>query len=74
MNATHSVVALVLLVGVCCAMLLGFPSQAQAALISCSSFGCPGGPDNCISATVMIRGVSLTFTCYIKVVQQQVQS
>jgi hypothetical protein len=69
MNTTHSVVALLLLAGVCCAMLLGFPAQAQAALISCSSFGCPGGPDNCMSVSGSIRGVTLTITCYLKLNQ-----
>lgn len=67
MNTMHAAIALVLLLGVCCAMLLGFPAQAQAALLSCSSFGCPGGPDNCMSVSGSIRGVTLTITCYLKV-------
>lgn len=72
MNATHSIVALVLLAGICCVMLVGFPAQAEALpLISCPNFGCPGGPDNCMSASVIIRGVALQFTCYIKAVQIQ---
>jgi hypothetical protein len=72
MNATHSIVALLLLAGICCVMLISFPGQAEALpLISCPNFGCPGGPDNCMSASVMIRGVVLTFTCYIRAVQLQ---
>ena len=70
MNITHSVVALVLILGVCCVILLGFPGTAEAMpLISCPTFGCPGGPDNCMSASVMIRGVVLSVTCYIKASQ-----
>jgi hypothetical protein len=70
MNAMHSVVAIVLLAGVCCVMLLGLPGQAEAApLISCPTFGCPGGPDNCMSVSISIRGVIIAVTCYVKAVQ-----
>jgi hypothetical protein len=73
MNAMHSVVAVLLLIGVCCVMLLGMPGQAEAApLISCPTFGCPGGPDNCMSASISIRGVVIAVTCYVKAVQMPV--
>jgi hypothetical protein len=70
MNTTHSIVAVLLLAGVCCVMLLGLPGQAEALpLISCPTFGCPGGPDNCMSASVNVRGVIISVTCYVKAIQ-----
>lgn len=71
MNTMRPVIAGVLLAGVACLMLLGIPQAAEAApLVSCPTFGCPGGPDQCMSASVTVKGgITIAITCYIKAVQ-----
>lgn len=67
MKHLRSVVAILLLAGVCCATLLGVPSEASAAApFGCSHIGCGGGPDNCMSVEVAIKGVSISVTCYMR--------
>jgi hypothetical protein len=66
MNRARSVVALLLLAGICCATLIGIPGEASAAPIGCSTLGCGGGPDNCMSISVSIKGAELSLTCYVK--------
>lgn len=67
MKNVRSFVAILLLAGVCCILLLGAPEQASAAApIGCSHIGCGGGPDNCMSVEVMIKGVSISVTCYMR--------
>jgi hypothetical protein len=66
MNSARALVALLLLAGVCCAMLMGFPGEATAAPFGCSTLGCGGGPDNCMSFSVIIKGATISVTCYIK--------
>ncbi len=66
MNSTRSLIALLLLAGICCATLVGIPGEAAAAPIGCSSLGCAGGPDNCMSVSITIKGAEITLTCYIK--------
>ena len=70
MNAMHSIVAVLLLVGVCCVMLLGIPDRPKPRRSShVRPSDAPGGPDNCMSASISIRGVVIAVTCYVKAVQ-----
>jgi hypothetical protein len=66
MNRARSIVALLLLAGVCCATLIGIPGEAGAAPLGCSTLGCGGGPDNCMSISVSIKGAEISITCYVK--------
>jgi hypothetical protein len=47
-------------------MLMGIPGEATAAPFGCSTLGCGGGPDNCMSFSVIIKGATISVTCYIK--------
>ncbi len=66
MTSMRSLVALLLLAGILCVTLVGIPGEAAAAPIGCSTLGCGGGPDNCMSVSVTIKGASITISCYIK--------
>jgi hypothetical protein len=66
MTSMRSLVALLLLAGIFCVTLVGIPGEAVAAPIGCSTLGCGGGPDNCMSVSVTIKGASITISCYIK--------
>jgi len=73
MSRARSLVALLLLAGICCVSLMGIPEEAAAAPIGCSTLGCGGGPDNCMSISVSIRGAEISITCYVKAAPLQLQ-
>ena len=66
MSRARSLVALLLLAGICCVTLMGIPEEAAAAPIGCTSLGCGGGPDCCMSVSVIIKGAEISITCYVK--------
>lgn len=66
MSRARSLVALLLLAGICCVALMGIPEEAAAAPIGCTSLGCGGGPDCCMSVSVIIKGAEISITCYVK--------
>ena len=70
MNTVRTVAVVLLLVGVLTLAGAGLPGQTamanKAPAFSCATFGCDGGPDNCITVTVGYRGYEITLTCYTR--------
>ncbi len=49
------------------------PTAAQSAVpLICASYGCVGGPDNCVRITIKYNGGYISVMCYTTVVKPKV--
>jgi len=76
MNRKTAMVVMLLLAMILALTGTMMPEQAQAktaALPGCKYAGCTGGSDECLTLTVVVQGIAVTYHCYssYRVLQHQ---
>ena len=65
MTRTRNLITgLLLLLVAAIAVVPVLPAQAGATIAGCGWFNCNGGPDQCVSISISVRGVAVSVTCY----------